>query len=160
MAKKQTRRSISISRGDYDTIKDFCARAGVSMSSFVQMAARAAMATGRAHPDQVTTMTIDSIKVNVRGEGGSMTAPRTLREDRGAILRMAGNIAGPLMARIIHERGSDEDDESMILFVVNVSVDTAIGIVQTVDERIAAEPKPEYVKPPPTSLPGPGEPRS
>jgi hypothetical protein len=36
MAKKQTRRSISVSRGTYERLKAFCETNGVSMSEFVE----------------------------------------------------------------------------------------------------------------------------
>ncbi|MBT8495489.1 MAG: ribbon-helix-helix domain-containing protein [Deltaproteobacteria bacterium] len=36
MAKKQTRRSISVSRNTYERLKAYCETTGVSMSSFVE----------------------------------------------------------------------------------------------------------------------------
>lgn len=36
MAKKQTRRSISVSRGTYERLKAFCETQGISMSQFVE----------------------------------------------------------------------------------------------------------------------------
>ncbi len=36
MAKKQTRRSVSIRGTTYDRIRDFCERKGISMSEFVE----------------------------------------------------------------------------------------------------------------------------
>lgn len=36
MAKKQTRRSISVSRATYDRLKAFCESSGISMSQFVE----------------------------------------------------------------------------------------------------------------------------
>lgn len=36
MAKKQTRRSISVSRATYDRLKSFCEANGISMSQFVE----------------------------------------------------------------------------------------------------------------------------
>lgn len=36
MAKKQTRRSISVSRGTYERLKAYCETNGISMSQFVE----------------------------------------------------------------------------------------------------------------------------
>ena len=36
MAKKQTRRSISVSRTTYEKLKSFCETNGISMSQFVE----------------------------------------------------------------------------------------------------------------------------
>lgn len=36
MAKKQTRRSISVSRGTYERLKSYCETHGISMSQFVE----------------------------------------------------------------------------------------------------------------------------
>lgn len=36
MAKKQTRRSISVSRGTYERLKAYCETQGISMSQFVE----------------------------------------------------------------------------------------------------------------------------
>jgi hypothetical protein len=36
MAKKQTRRSISVSRGTYERLKAYCETTGTSMSQFVE----------------------------------------------------------------------------------------------------------------------------
>ena len=36
MAKKQTRRSISVSRSTYERLKSFCETSGISMSQFVE----------------------------------------------------------------------------------------------------------------------------
>ena len=36
MAKKQTRRSISVSRGTYERLKAYCETHGISMSQFVE----------------------------------------------------------------------------------------------------------------------------
>ncbi len=37
MAKKQTRRSISVSRNTYERLKAYCETNGISMSQFVEM---------------------------------------------------------------------------------------------------------------------------
>jgi len=36
MAKKQTRRSISVSRGTYERLRTYCETNGISMSQFVE----------------------------------------------------------------------------------------------------------------------------
>lgn len=73
---------------------------------------------------------------------------RRLAEDRGAILRMAGNIAGGMC----QEDMSSEEAHA----IVDRAVEVAIAIVRELDERIA-ECDPPRTKPAPTTMPGPGE---
>lgn len=52
MAKKQTRRSISVSRGTYERLKAYCETNGISMSQFVER--RVGDYLGRMAPPQTS----------------------------------------------------------------------------------------------------------
>lgn len=52
MAKKQTRRSISVSRGTYERLKSYCETNGISMSQFVER--RVGDYLGRMAPPQTS----------------------------------------------------------------------------------------------------------
>lgn len=59
MAKKQTRRSISVSRTTYERLKSFCETNGISMSQFVENRVGDFLGEGAASPDigsSVTTL--------------------------------------------------------------------------------------------------------
>lgn len=56
MAKKQTRRSISVSRTTYERLKSFCETNGISMSQFVENRVGDFLGEGAAIPDMGTTL--------------------------------------------------------------------------------------------------------
>jgi hypothetical protein len=51
MAKKQTRRSISVSRTTYERLKAFCETSGISMSQFVETRVGDFLGAERLHDD-------------------------------------------------------------------------------------------------------------
>lgn len=56
MAKKQTRRSISVSRTTYERLKSFCETNGISMSQFVENRVGDFLGEGAATPDAGTSI--------------------------------------------------------------------------------------------------------
>jgi hypothetical protein len=56
MAKKQTRRSISVSRTTYERLKSFCETNGISMSQFVENRVGDFLGEGAAVPETGTTL--------------------------------------------------------------------------------------------------------
>ena len=55
MAKKQTRRSISVSRSTYERLKAFCETNGISMSQFVETRVGDFLGEGAAVPESSGT---------------------------------------------------------------------------------------------------------
>jgi hypothetical protein len=78
--------------------------------------------------------------------------PRTLADDRGAILRIAGNVASGMssdLTQLVPEQAAIRADD-----VARVAVAVAVAIVGAVDRRIAAEPVAVAAIPPPPARTG------
>jgi hypothetical protein len=53
MAKKQTRRSISVSKGTYERLKTYCEANGISMSQFIERRVGDYLSCSQTLPDEV-----------------------------------------------------------------------------------------------------------
>ena len=54
MAKKQTRRSISVSKGTYERLKTYCETNGISMSQFIERRVGDFLSCSQSLPEPVT----------------------------------------------------------------------------------------------------------
>lgn len=88
MAKKQTRRSISVSRSTYERLKAFCETSGISMSQCVETQVGNLLGDEGAAPAQV-----------VSASAAALAADRTPRPVTGARPQPAPMRAAPAPAR-------------------------------------------------------------
>ncbi len=72
MAKKQTRRTISLNRSDYEAAKEEAARRGVTLAALVEAGLSAIGVSIVAHPQQ----TPDLVRASAARRAESMTARR------------------------------------------------------------------------------------
>jgi hypothetical protein len=81
MAKKQTRRSISVSRSTYERLKSFCETNGISMSQFVENRVGDFLGEGAANPEttgQVVVERAERPALPPRPPAPAPAAPRPL----------------------------------------------------------------------------------
>lgn len=75
MAKKQTRRSISVSRTTYERLKAFCETNGISMSQFVENRVGDFLGEGAAVPETGTAIERPPIQSPTTSSGSRPAAP-------------------------------------------------------------------------------------
>lgn len=85
MAKKQTRRSISVSRVTYERLKAFCESNGISMSQFVETRVGDFLGEGEDGATQTAAAMVAAFQGGGAMSGGFESQPQSARAERPAL---------------------------------------------------------------------------
>jgi hypothetical protein len=147
MAKKQTRRSISVSRVTYERLKAFCESNGISMSQFVETRVGDFLGEGEEGAAQTAAAVVAAFQGGGSMHGGGYEAqPRAERPVLSPVASPRAGMSVPA-PRPVATMSSQGSHGSMSASAPSVSVPRSSAPLTSAAARFAIEPPPPIIKP-------------